>query len=827
MTVQYTSSKNSLNKSIPSPSPNYADWTPVTYTRPSDWLSLPAMTTSDQKFYGLVAIYDDDANFLAMTIGFTAGTVTIDWGDGTTDTPASLAQANHAYTYSSISSGTLTTRGYRQALVTVSITGGNITSINLQNKYTGAAITGTWTTGTARWLDVKMGGPSLSTVIVGSNGPTVWLGLLEQFELVKGSSSGIGCTNAFRQLPKLQNFIWHSGTPIASGTFMFGNCFGLQTISALPLSGVTNLDLTGMFNLCYNLRYVADMNFTGSTTVNLNQMFQQCYNLKRAPNMTGTSGVTNTSSMFVNCQDLQYIPTFDTSNVTTMNAMFSGCRALVTAPYLNTQNVTDFTNMFNSCGALKNIPAYNYNKATTLSQTFINCYALEYVPAMNIPNVTTLASTFNSCYSLVEIQGINSTANLTTMTSTFLDCRLLDNPPLFNTTGVTTMLDTFRNCYSLSTVPNYVTTNNTSLGNTFNSCSSLLTAPALDTTKVANTQAAFTNCSMLSVTPAYNLSNVTNASSMFSGCPQITTVNSTLNLANVTNTSSMFTGCYALKDANNIANTGNNTNTTGMFSSCFNLLNAPTMDTSKVTTFTNMFNTCQALESIPAYNMANATSVTAWLGSAWDVSSVLATGCKVPVSYASLKLQKTALELIETNLGTTASLQLLTIGPNPGADTAVSTTATYNITSNSMTVASATGLSVGMFAYGVSAASRTDWSTTASTDIVQMNGGTMTNGTRVSFATGGVPGGLTAYTIYYAVNSSGTTFQLSLTPGGSVIDITTGGPCTILYEYYITNIAGNTLTMNATACVAGSGAAVSFRKLNTHIARLKQWNVSG
>ncbi len=64
-----------------------------------------------------------------------------------------------------------------------------------------------------------------------------------------------------------------------------------------------------------------------------------------------------------------------------------------------------------------------------------------------------------------------------------------------------------------------------------------------------------------------------------------------------------------------------------------------------------------------------------------------------------------------------------------------------------------------------------------STDVLTVYGRTFTNGDRVQLINSGgsLPGGLTQRVTYYVVSASGSTFKLSLTAGGSAIDVTSIG----------------------------------------------------
>ena len=70
---------------------------PGSWSRP-EWRTLPSMTSTDQAFYGLHAVYPEDGNFCALTA---SGDYTVDWGDGTTTNHTSGSQANYIFDYNS------------------------------------------------------------------------------------------------------------------------------------------------------------------------------------------------------------------------------------------------------------------------------------------------------------------------------------------------------------------------------------------------------------------------------------------------------------------------------------------------------------------------------------------------------------------------------------------------------------------------------------------------------------------------------------------------------------------------------------------------------
>lgn len=124
------------------------------WVHPSDWLPLPSVSDSEQKFVGLHAIFEN-ANFVALSC---QGAYTVDWGDGIIENFASGVTAYHEYNYATYDTAntTLCSRGYKQAIVTVTPQDGqNINNFNLGIKHNNAGLI-TYTTG---WLDIVLSLP--------------------------------------------------------------------------------------------------------------------------------------------------------------------------------------------------------------------------------------------------------------------------------------------------------------------------------------------------------------------------------------------------------------------------------------------------------------------------------------------------------------------------------------------------------------------------------------------------------------------------------------------------------------------------------------------
>jgi surface protein len=359
---------------------SYKDFLPAVqsgggWQRPSDWLALPTVTVAEQKFVGLHAVFPEGNNFCALLF---RGAYTVDWGDGVVEDVADNVKAEHEYDYAAISNSTLTSRGYKQVIVTVTPQGaGNLTSINFQQRYTGQ--NQAYATG---WLDVTGSFPN----------------------------AGSGATITFGGSTVRQTYVeqvtWVTIGGVTNCNSMFNSCYSLQSVSLFDTASVTTM--VSMFANCFLLQSVPLFN-TASVTNSMTSMFFNCPSLQSVP-LFNTANVTNMSTMFLSCSSLQSVPLFDTASVTSMASMFQSCTSLQSVPLFDTASVLDMSNLFNSCQVLQSVPLFDTALVTTMVNLFSSCLSLNAIPALSTASITTssgadFAAAFaSSCNSLDRCQ---------------------------------------------------------------------------------------------------------------------------------------------------------------------------------------------------------------------------------------------------------------------------------------------------------------------------------------------------------------------------------------------------------------------------------------
>jgi len=336
---------------------SFSEW-----RRPQDWLPMPTNITSSQDgFAGLYAIFPEGQNYAAFTFTTSTGLYSVDWGDGTATSHSSNTMATRSYDFASISDSTLTSFGYKQSMITVTpVVSGSLRTCNFNQRIvTSPTQTQAYSTG---FLDCILSMPSASTgasIVFG--GTSVSHGNVERFEIktIGNATSTVG---------------------------LFRNCFSLKSVPLFNTANVT--DMGNMFQNCYTIRTVPLFNTTNVTassgfSAGMNDMFASCFSLETVP-LFNTANVSLMTRMFQNCNSLKSVPSFNTGNVTNMNALFQNCFSLSSIPTFNTANVTNMSFMFINCTNLQSIPALSTAAITTSTGTDFTNFAAGAFPVDRI-----------------------------------------------------------------------------------------------------------------------------------------------------------------------------------------------------------------------------------------------------------------------------------------------------------------------------------------------------------------------------------------------------------------------------------------------------------
>lgn len=231
------------------------------WVRPADWLAMPAFSAGEQKVCILMAVFDNPTNAVAF---YNSGATTVDWGDGTVTNYASNTQAEKLYDYASINNNTLSTRGYKQVLITITPQAGqNLLGLNLRQVH--STIKSGSNPVPRNYLDVIISAPNCTSLVLGDNSSNYYAApYCERVEIkeIGNITSTVGWC-AFHY--SLQEFSMPAKASVTNTTNMFTECRLLREVSSAVFSGATST--TSMFQNCSNLVKVTG-DFSASTNLN-------------------------------------------------------------------------------------------------------------------------------------------------------------------------------------------------------------------------------------------------------------------------------------------------------------------------------------------------------------------------------------------------------------------------------------------------------------------------------------------------------------------------------------------------------------------------------
>jgi hypothetical protein len=434
----------------------------TTWERPSAWRQGPSVSLGEQKIVITNAVYNTDNNFTAFTM---TGNFSVDWGDGTTGSFASLATASKNYdktTYSGLTSGVF--RGYKTLNIVITPQAGATFngSINFALKHPQSGLQSYYNNG---YLEIIMSAPF-------ATGPIT----VSDTTFNNRSSSRL-----------LEHFRWIGDSNLTSLGAAFIGCNNLKIISAFP-STRNCTDFQSLFHTCHNLEWVPPSICETQNATNLAFMFFLCNSLKKVPGTFNTSKATFITQLFQDCGMLKRIPYLDTSkatganmaglfagcysleeigtpvidavSATSLGSLFSQCRNLKNFPkIINTQNITNFSSMFLQCACLEIVPFINTTSGTLFNDMFntanIKGFDSEWGNTFSMPNATNTSNMFRFCRKLERVPNtFNTGATLTTANAMFYECYSLLNCPTINLTGVTNTSEMFYNCRAIKEIPN-------------------------------------------------------------------------------------------------------------------------------------------------------------------------------------------------------------------------------------------------------------------------------------------------------------------------------------------------------------------------------------
>lgn len=453
---------------------------------------------------------------------------------------------------------------------------------------------------------------------------------------------------------------------------------------------------------------------------------------------------------------------------------------------------------------------------TRMDQAFIHSSSLQQVIGLESAwgNCTTTQQMFDNCLAIKRVNLPPVLPNtLQTMNGMFVTCVSLTtvNLPSAWPTSLTDLSNMFSGCAAIKTItlPSAWPTALTSTNQMFNGCNNLqsINLPAAGYPNTVTTMSGmFLNCfSLTSIDFGSNWgTGTTVANSLIAGMRQLQKITLPSNQSNITNAATFMLGLSpntaVFQEINNLDKVGSNTVESDLSNFCTNNLY-----------YTGSVNIGAKLSRF-FWLGGGATSKNATTNMRFLNTGSLFSGTSPQVNISFTNMETGSLQTLFTDISNTAhSGSIKTINITGCNGTTGNTSNGFTFTSGSNICLTTFG-NVILPGFELTTLSGTtapvNWmlvNPNQATDrLVPVTGGNnIPNGKVVYFPSS--PGSWASiYKPYYVVNSDGSGFQISLTPGGAAIDIVGSVVQTqIAYCATVVSYSGNQITLDTTARLSG------------------------
>lgn len=296
-----------------------SDW-----TRPSEWIALPAMASTDRKFAGLFAVFNDRPNELNI-ISITGYSATIDWGDGTNNSMSGTYSNTKLYNYTSISSPVLTDelgRIYKHVKVEITWNALDAPQLYLSRKCN-------------HWLDLKLANQSITLFSIRERLPL--------------------CL-------KILNIVSHN---ISNGISTFADLHTLEVLNVDPKFSNSQTTFANLSNTAKDLSgNPLSFTFTG-TDVLYGAAGMQCSKLG-----TITANNTTSANHFLRANLAKEIGTVTIPLATTAIFLAAYCPNLIKLNVTTGANLANISNAFDSSPRIEEVSISNCSGVTNAANLF-------------------------------------------------------------------------------------------------------------------------------------------------------------------------------------------------------------------------------------------------------------------------------------------------------------------------------------------------------------------------------------------------------------------------------------------------------------------------
>lgn len=330
--------------------------------------------------------------------------VTVNWGDGSTDTYTTGASWTHTYTSSGSKRIVVRSENGYLPYIYFNVMNEVLLSVDWADAY---------------WYDWD--GSAITDVNEGFSDASALTNVPGSF-YARNNISDFGlCFDGCSSLTSIPDDFFTYSTSITRISSCFKNCSSLENIpSSLVGKLSANANVVQCCEGCSSLTSIPTRLFDGlSSTTDFTKCFKGCSSLTSIPErlFEDASSATDFSYCFNGCSGLTEIPSDlfkNTTSATNFSYCFAGCSGIEEIPgrlFTNTTNATTFNYCFQSCTGLETIPSRlfrNVSAATSFIGCFGSCSSLTTVPANLFDSFST--ARFSLCFSYCTSLAPDTTA---------------------------------------------------------------------------------------------------------------------------------------------------------------------------------------------------------------------------------------------------------------------------------------------------------------------------------------------------------------------------------------------------------------------------------
>ena len=321
------------------------------------------------------------------------------------------------------------------------------------------------------------------------------------------------CTSLYGAFSNLARYIEIEDTP-EGGTVLPQ----LQTASVLN-------DVRSCFSGCFNTGWFTPDRSPTTTpfTVTIGiQYWDYCFSKYRGTEL-GLMDTSSAESILAWCSDainLTFVQPYTLGNCKNFQQAWENCRTLENFPVnINTRNGETFTATWAKCASLKGFPPLDFTNARNVQQTWMECESLLEFPEIDFPIATNFIATWQKCESLTKFPDID-VSNGTNFQAAWEGCKSLPSFPKLTMDNAQIIRSAWKDL-KMTSFPAIDLPNVTDAYGAWWLCE-FTSFPKIDLSSATNIGVAWQNCYKLEEFPEIDFPSATNLKQAWRACSSLT-----------------------------------------------------------------------------------------------------------------------------------------------------------------------------------------------------------------------------------------------------------------------------------------------------------------